>query len=97
MADHADSLIHNVNNNVCEVANSITAKFISGKRIFYSRRTSFSTRCGAAALAMNTSGRFRQVLHKTLRNGLSPGKRLHGRAQRLLGLWPKLPTFQGQV
>ncbi|KAK3926636.1 Putative pre-16S rRNA nuclease [Frankliniella fusca] len=73
MAKHARSLIHNLNNNMCEVANSQVAKFISGKRVFYSRRASFNARCAAAALAMNTSGAFRQVVHKNLQNGTSPG------------------------
>ncbi|KAK3909714.1 E3 ubiquitin-protein ligase bre1 [Frankliniella fusca] len=73
MADRSCSLIHNVNNNICEIANSVTTKFIAGKRIFYSGRDSFNTRCGTAALAMNTSGQFRRVIQKHMQDGESPG------------------------
>ncbi|KAE8739266.1 hypothetical protein FOCC_FOCC015226, partial [Frankliniella occidentalis] len=74
VANHAHSLIHNANNNLCEVANSVVAKFIAGKRVFYSGRESFNTRCAAAALAMNTSGGFREVMHRELQDGASPGQ-----------------------
>ncbi|XP_052120605.1 uncharacterized protein LOC127748927 [Frankliniella occidentalis] len=74
MANRANSLIENVNNNMCEVANSVVAKFIAGKRVFYSSRASFNVRCAAATLAMNTSGDFRRIVHKKLQNGQSPGK-----------------------
>lgn len=73
MANRANSLIENVNNNMCEVANSVVAKFIAGKRVFYSSRASFNVRCAAATLAMNTSGDFRRIVHKKLQNGKSPG------------------------
>ncbi len=74
MANHAHSLICNVNNNQCEVTNSQVAKFIAGKRVFYSHRMSFNLRCAAATVAMNTSGAFRDVVHKKLQMGQSPGK-----------------------
>lgn len=74
LADNANSLIHNVNNNMCEVANGVTAKFLNGKRIMYSGRNSFNIRCSAAALSLNTSGQLQRVVHKTMQNGSSPGK-----------------------
>jgi len=38
VAFHADSLIHNLNNNFVECYNSVVAKFIGGKRVNYSLR-----------------------------------------------------------
>ena len=73
IADHASSLIHNVTNNMCEVANSVTAGFLAGKRIFYSGRNSFNIRCSAATLQLNSSGQFQRRVHKKMQ-GASPGK-----------------------
>lgn len=38
VAFHADSLIHNLNNNFVESYNSVVAKFVGGKRVNYSLR-----------------------------------------------------------
>ncbi|XP_034233027.1 uncharacterized protein LOC117640566 [Thrips palmi] len=98
MADHANSLIHNVSTNICEIANSQTAKFIAGKRIFYSARASFTRRVGASTLAMNTSGNFRKVVHKKLQNGTSPGhfttKQSERKAKRLVNQRKRRALFK---
>ena len=55
LANHARSLLHDVDSNVVEHYNSIVAKFIGGKRINYAFKNSYSARCYAAVVSHNTS------------------------------------------
>lgn len=59
------------NKNICESINAIFAKFIVGKRTMLSGRFSFNNTIGVGGLCANTSGHFRQHMHKELQNGLS--------------------------
>lgn len=54
LAGNARSLLHNHNSNIVESFNSTVAKFIGGKRINYTSRGSYATRCNAAVLSHNT-------------------------------------------
>lgn len=74
LATNADSLLLNVDNNVCEQFNSIINKHICGKRINFSQRQSYNVRVEAAVLAHNTSGKYIRAIHKNLVNDKSPGK-----------------------
>ena len=47
------SLLLNMNNNLAEHYNSLVSKFVGGKRINYSLRGSYQTRCEAAAIQFN--------------------------------------------
>ncbi|CAG9763584.1 unnamed protein product [Ceutorhynchus assimilis] len=66
---HAESLIHDVENNSVEQFNSVIAKFIGGKRVNYCQRRSYQSRCAAAVVSHNT----KRVIY-TARKHLSPGK-----------------------
>ncbi|XP_060859447.1 uncharacterized protein LOC132936703 [Metopolophium dirhodum] len=73
LVTHADSLLMNVDNNVCEQFNSIINKHLSGKRINFSQQQSYNTRVEAAVVSYNTSGEFLRKLHKNEVNEISPG------------------------
>lgn len=53
LANHAKSLIHNVDTNSVEQFNSIVCKHIGGKRINFCTRRSFEGRCYASVLSWN--------------------------------------------
>ncbi|XP_071037671.1 uncharacterized protein [Parasteatoda tepidariorum] len=50
LADNSRSLLFKSNNNSVEQFNSIIAKFVGGKRVNYSQRGSYQTRCNAAVI-----------------------------------------------
>lgn len=66
VAHHAPSLVYNVNNNSAEMFNSFVAKFVGGKRVNFSKRDSYQTRCQAAVVAMNSKGQLHRMMHKTI-------------------------------
>ncbi|XP_060860187.1 uncharacterized protein LOC132937382 [Metopolophium dirhodum] len=70
---HTESLLLNVDNNVCEQFNSIINKHLCGKRINFSLRNSYNTRIESAVVSYNTSGQFLRSLHKHAVNEISPG------------------------
>lgn len=72
LADHARSLLRNLNSNVVEQFFSIISKFISGKRINYTQRRSYQGRCTAAVVSHSTH-RPIYALHKKMYKN-SPGK-----------------------
>lgn len=74
LATHADSLLMNVDNNVCEQFNSILNKHLAGKRINFSLRDSYATRIKSGLISYNTSGQYLRSLHKHVVNDVSPGK-----------------------
>lgn len=65
------SLIKNMTNNNAECFNSVIAKFISGKRIDFSKRGGYSLRCQAAGISFNKGADYYHVLHQAL-TGRSP-------------------------
>lgn len=64
LAMHADSLLMNVDNNVCEQFNSIINKHLAGKRIHFSLRQSYATRIESGVISYNTLGQLLRSLHK---------------------------------
>lgn len=72
LAMHADSLLMNVDNNVCEQFNSIVNKHLAGKRINFSLR--YATRIESGVISYNTSGQLLRSLHKHVVHKISPGK-----------------------
>lgn len=73
LANFADSLLEDVDNNVCENFNSIVNKQIGGKRINYSQRGSYNIRLNTAVVSHN-SREYLRLSHKALTSGYSPGK-----------------------
>lgn len=67
VAGHARSLIHNVDSNLVESFHSVVAKFVGGKRINFSLRRGYQTRCAAAAVSFNTKTAL-STLHETISN-----------------------------
>ncbi|CAH1183072.1 unnamed protein product [Ceutorhynchus assimilis] len=70
VVDNTSSLILNMDNNLAEHYNSVVCKFVGGKRILFSKRGSYQTRCEAAALSFNSGGNYYRFLHETV--GSSP-------------------------
>lgn len=74
IARNAESLVLNMNNNAAECYNAVLSKFIGGKRINFSARRSYQTRCEAAAISYNAApGQLTRWIHKKAVNR-SPGK-----------------------
>jgi hypothetical protein len=71
LTKNANSLLLDVDNNPCEVFNSVINKYIGGKRINFSQKNSYNTRVEAAVIAFNSKQYLRKV-HKTIQNS-SPG------------------------
>ncbi|CAG9762672.1 unnamed protein product [Ceutorhynchus assimilis] len=66
---NAASLIHNMDNNLAESYNSVICKFVGGKRINFSKKGSYQTRCEAAAISFNVgSGDFHLAIGKAIGN-----------------------------
>lgn len=61
---NAASLIADLDTNIAEQYNSIICKFVGGKRINYSRKRSYATRCKAAAISFNSAGDYYNVVGK---------------------------------
>lgn len=72
VANNSSSLILDVDNNVSELYNSIVAKIVGGKRVNFSLRGSYQTRCHAAAVSMNVKSDLHRLIHKNSVNK-SPG------------------------
>lgn len=58
--------------NSAETFNSIVAKFVGGKRINFSLKNSYETRCKAAAISYNRKGNFIAATHQAI-YGINPG------------------------
>jgi len=71
---NVDSLLMNVDNNVCEQFNSVINKHLAGKRINYSQRNSYNARVEAAVISCNSGGQFLRLMHKNIVNEISPGE-----------------------
>ncbi|KAK5645649.1 hypothetical protein RI129_004113 [Pyrocoelia pectoralis] len=73
LVHHAASLIHDVDNNTVEQFNSIIAKYVGGKRVNYTKKRSYKSRCDAAVVAHNTK-RPLYTMKQYFSNGVSPGR-----------------------
>lgn len=58
------SLLLNMTNNLAEQYNSVVCKFVGGKRVNFSLRGSYKTRCEAASLSFNTGPDYYSILHE---------------------------------
>jgi len=72
LSNNACSLIQDVDNHVCEQFNSLINKFISGKRINFSQRNTYTTRIEAAIVSFNSKEYLRRIHKKMVFK--SPGK-----------------------
>lgn len=71
VADFSNHLIENVDSNIVEHYNSTVAMFTGGKRVNYTQKNSYFTRCAAAVVGYNSRKPFYK-LHKKMTNS-SPG------------------------
>lgn len=69
---NADSLLENVDNNLCEQFNSLINKHVGGKRINFTQKNNYKTRVEAAVISFNSKNYLRTI-HKTIIQK-SPGK-----------------------
>jgi len=69
--NNAQSLLKNVDNNICEQFNSMINKYIGGKRTNLSQKHTYNTRVEAAVIAFNSQSYLRTI-HKSITNA-SPG------------------------
>ena len=72
LCTHADSLLYSYNSNSVESFNSIVAKLVGGKRINFSLKKGYETRCAGAVTQFNTKQLHTKV-HRKLFNS-SPCK-----------------------
>jgi len=61
LSKNADSLILDVDNNICEQLNSIINKFLGGERINFSQKSSYITRINAAVISFNSKEYLRAI------------------------------------
>jgi len=71
LSKNADSLILDVDNNICEQLNSTINKFLGGKRINFTQKSSYTTRVNAAVISFN-SKEYLRAIKKHVAN-TSPG------------------------
>lgn len=57
------SLILDMDTNIAEHYNSIVCKFVGGKRLSFSMKESYQTRCEAASICLNSDEEYHRVLH----------------------------------
>lgn len=69
VVDNSASLLHDVDNNKAENYNSIVNKMVGGKRVNFSLRGSYETRCKAAAIAFNNQGSFVDIVQESISEG----------------------------
>lgn len=74
LAYNSRSLLHCYTNNRAEQFNSIVAKMVGGKRVNFSLKDSYTTRCYAAVVSFNT-GKPQYTFYKSICHA-SPGKSL---------------------
>lgn len=71
LSNNAKSLLLDVDNNSCEQFNSVINKFLGGKRINFTQKSSYSTRVYAAVISFNSSQYLRTVKKNITQ--ISPG------------------------
>ncbi|XP_047516704.1 uncharacterized protein LOC125057211 [Pieris napi] len=101
LASNSQSLIEDETTNAVESYNSLVAKLVGGKRINFSQRRSYQSRCAAAVVSYNT-GKPITTLHKKMM-GFSPRshhiKRLERNRDKLRkkrSLFPRKKNRRGQ-
>lgn len=62
-----DSLLYNMDNNTAEHYNSLVCKFVGGKRVNFSKRMSYKTRCEAAVVSYNSGPNYYRVMNNALK------------------------------
>lgn len=72
VVENTNSLLLDIDNNICEQFNSIINKHIAGKRIHFALKSSYNSRVEAAVVSFNTSGKYIRAIHKEITNK-SPG------------------------
>lgn len=72
VVENAQSLLLDVDNNICEQFNSIINKHIAGKRINFALKNSYNARVEAAVVSFNTTGQYIRSIHKKITKK-SPG------------------------
>lgn len=72
LTNNTNSLIMDVDNNACEQLNSVINKFLGGKRINFTQKSSYSTRVHAAVVSYNSEEYLRAVKKHIAHT--SPGK-----------------------
>ncbi|KAL4104017.1 hypothetical protein QTP88_019330 [Uroleucon formosanum] len=98
LANNAKSLILDVDNNICEQFNSVINKFLGGKRINYTQRSSYNTKILAAVVSFNSSEYLRAVKKhitqtspgKTAKSFLTQIIKKRSACQKRRQLWTKL-------
>ncbi|CAK1589570.1 unnamed protein product [Parnassius mnemosyne] len=88
IAGHSRSLVHDIDSNIVECFHSVVAKLVGGKRVNYSLRRGYQTRCSASAITFNTKRKPTTILYKTI-VGKSPKGRmstLDNKYRKLRGL-----------
>ncbi|KAJ8964298.1 hypothetical protein NQ317_000094 [Molorchus minor] len=68
---HSSSFLANKNNNAAELFNSLVNKYVGGKRVNFSFKASYQTRCQLAAIAYNCKEQYIEKIMEFV--GLSPG------------------------
>lgn len=68
LANNPDSLLRNVDNNICEHFYIIINNYLSGKRINYSQMQAYHVWVDAAVYAHNTAGKCIRVIHMNMVN-----------------------------
>ncbi|CAH1102119.1 unnamed protein product [Psylliodes chrysocephalus] len=61
---NVDSLIADLDTNVAEHYNSVVCKFVGGKRVNFSKRRSYQSRCEAACISFNKGADYYGSIHK---------------------------------
>ncbi|KAK5645076.1 hypothetical protein RI129_006376 [Pyrocoelia pectoralis] len=66
LINNITSLMYDVDTNSAETFNSVVAKFVGGKRVNFSLKNSYETRCKAAAISYNSKGEFLIRIHQAV-------------------------------
>ncbi|KAL4097751.1 hypothetical protein QTP88_022473 [Uroleucon formosanum] len=97
VVENAQSLLLDVDNNICEQFNSIINKHIAGKRINFALKNSYNARVEAAVVSFNISGQYIRSIHKKITKK-SPGivgkQFLKARESKLSSLQERRLNFQ---
>lgn len=71
LSKNANSLILDVDNNICEQFNSVVNKYLGGKRINFTQKSSYTTRVQAAVISFNSKEYLRTIKKHVTQ--ISPG------------------------
>jgi len=74
---HSSSLLKNLNNNLAEGFNGILAKFVGGKRVFFSARGGYNLRCYAALVSYNDKNNYYSRIFRNLGSSIGSHTKKH--------------------